>query len=167
MRIIGIDPGYGRTGYGIIEATGNRLRPLEFGLIETKAALPMERRLLQIYEALQEVMERRKPERMAVEQLFFNRNVTTAIAVGQARGVVLLAGTQAGLELAEYTPMQVKQTVVGYGKAEKQQIQAMVKMILRLERMPQPDDVADALAVAITDAHLFSFQRKAEGKMLR
>ncbi|GIM47210.1 crossover junction endodeoxyribonuclease RuvC [Collibacillus ludicampi] len=162
MRILGIDPGYGRTGYGVIDVYGNRLQAAEYGLIETDAALPMERRLQQIYDALRDIIARTSPERLALEQLFFNRNVTTAIAVGQARGVILLAGVQAGLSCAEYTPMQVKQSIVGYGKAEKQQIQEMVKIFLNLAQVPKPDDVADALAIAITDAHMFSFQTSLE-----
>lgn len=165
MRILGIDPGYGRTGYGVIDAYGNRLQAVEYGLIETSPTMSIGGRLKQIYDAIKEIIEKRQPERLAVEQLFFSRNVTTAIAVGQARGVILLAGTQAGLTFAEYTPMQVKQAVVGYGKAEKQQIQEMVKMFLHLSQIPKPDDVADALAIAITDAHMSSFQKKLEGKM--
>jgi crossover junction endodeoxyribonuclease RuvC len=165
MRILGIDPGYGRTGYGIIDVMGNRLQAVEYGLIETRADLPIEQRLYQIYEALQDIIARRKPDRLAMEQLFFNRNVTTAIAVGQARGVIMLAGVQAGLTFAEYTPMQVKQSIVGYGKAEKQQIQEMTKMLLKLPQVPKPDDVADALAVAMTDAYLSSFQSRLGQRM--
>ncbi|GAX91475.1 crossover junction endodeoxyribonuclease RuvC [Effusibacillus lacus] len=160
MRIVGIDPGYGRTGYGVIELTGNRLRPLEFGLIETSTKLSMEKRLLQIYDSLLEIFSRRKPESLALEELFFSRNVTTGIGVSQARGVVLLAAAQTGLQVAEYKPVQIKQSITGYGKAEKQQIQEMVRMFLGLQDVPKPDDVADALAVAITHAHMVPYLSK-------
>jgi crossover junction endodeoxyribonuclease RuvC len=153
MRILGIDPGYGRTGYGIIEMDGNRIRPVEYGLIETSSKIPMEQRLLQLYEAIIEIIDRRKPDSLAVEELFFSKNVTTGIGVSQARGVILLAGAQASLQLAEYKPVQIKQSVVGYGKADKKQVQEMVRMFLALQEVPKPDDVADALAVAITHAH--------------
>lgn len=153
MRILGIDPGYGRTGYGVIDMEGNRLRPVDFGLIQTASVESIENRLLQIHTALQEIIASHEPQVLVVEQLFFSKNVTTGISVAQARGVILLAGIQAGLEVFEYTPMQVKQAVVGYGGAEKRQIQEMVRILLSLPKIPKPDDVADALAVAITHAH--------------
>lgn len=162
MRILGIDPGYGRTGYGVIETDGNRLRPLEFGLIETNSKLTMEKRLLQLYDALLEIIDRRQPDSLAVEELFFSKNVTTGIGVSQARGVVLLAAAKTGLSLSEYKPVQVKQAIAGYGKAEKKQIQEMVRVFLSLPSVPKPDDVADALAVAITHAHTVPFQTKVE-----
>jgi crossover junction endodeoxyribonuclease RuvC len=165
MRILGIDPGYGRTGYGVIETDGNRLRPLEFGLIETGSQLSMEKRLLQLYEALLQIMDRRQPDSLAVEELFFSKNVTTGIGVSQARGVVLLAAAQSGLPVYEYKPVQVKQAIAGYGKAEKKQIQEMVRVFLSLPNVPKPDDVADALAVAITHAHTAPFQAKVERKI--
>lgn len=165
MRILGIDPGYGRTGYGVIETDGNRLRPLEFGLIETDSQLSMEKRLLQLYDALLQIIDRRQPDSLAVEELFFSRNVTTGIGVSQARGVVLLAAAQSGLPVFEYKPVQVKQAIAGYGKAEKKQIQEMVRVFLSLPNVPKPDDVADALAVAITHAHTAPFQAKVERKI--
>ncbi|BCJ88121.1 crossover junction endodeoxyribonuclease RuvC [Effusibacillus dendaii] len=167
MRIIGIDPGYGRTGYGVIQLDGSRIRSLEFGLIETQPGLRMEQRLLQIYDALLTIIERRKPDALALEELFFSRNVTTAIGVSQARGVVLLAAAQMGLPVSEYKPVQIKQAITGYGKADKQQMQEMVRLFLGLQDVPKPDDVADALAVAITHAHtapLTNRIRQAEGR---
>lgn len=160
MRIIGIDPGYGRTGFGVIDYIGNRLKPVEYGCIETKPHTPMPDRLFDIYGAVKEVIATHKPDAMAVEQLFFSKNVTTGIDVAQARGVVLLAAREAGLPVGEYTPMQVKQSLAGYGKAEKKQIQEMVRMFLGLDKIPRPDDAADALAVAITHAHSAPFQNR-------
>lgn len=164
MRILGIDPGYGRTGYGIVELAGNRIRPLEFGLVETNSKLPMEKRLLQIYDALRGIIARRKPDSLALEELFFSKNVTTGIGVSQARGIVMLAAAQTGMTVAEYKPVQVKQAIAGYGKADKAQIQEMVRMFLGLPDIPKPDDVADALAVAITHAHTAPFRLKAGEK---
>jgi len=153
QRIMGIDPGIARMGYGIIDVNGNHLRPVSFGCIETPAHTPVGNRLGQIYEELSSLLQQHKPQVMAVEELFFNRNTTTAFTVGQARGVAILAGVQAGADLAEYTPMAVKLAVVGYGRAEKAQVQEMVRVLLGLSERPKPDDTADALAVAITHAH--------------
>lgn len=153
QRIIGIDPGIARMGYGIIDVNGNHLRPVAFGCIETPAHTPVGNRLRQIYEELSALLQQHKPDAMAVEELFFNRNTTTAFTVGQARGVAILAGVQAGVSLAEYTPMEVKLAVVGYGRADKAQVQEMVRVLLALAERPKPDDTADALAVAITHAH--------------
>ncbi|MDB5083832.1 MAG: crossover junction endodeoxyribonuclease RuvC [Bacilli bacterium] len=153
LRILGVDPGYGRTGYGVIESQGHRLVPVEYGLIETQPKQAMEVRLRLIYDQLTEVCRRTSPDQMAVEQLYFNRNVTTAIAVGQARGVILLVGAQHNLRISEYTPMQVKQAVTGYGSADKKQMQEMVRILLGLQEPPRPDDVADAVAIAITHLH--------------
>ncbi len=154
MLVIGIDPGTARTGYGLIRETpeGN-LDTLTYGVIETPPHTPPEQRLLQLYTELQQILLLHRPDSGAVEKLFFQRNVTTAIAVGQARGVILLALAQAGLPVGEYNPMDVKQAVVGYGGAEKKQVQQMVTMLLSLESIPQPDDAADALAVAICHLH--------------
>lgn len=157
-RILGIDPGIARMGYGVIESVGNHLQPITFGCIETPAHTPVGERLKQIYQELLIILEEYNPDVMAVEELFFNRNTTTAFTVGQARGVAILAGVQAGLELAEYTPMQVKLAVVGYGKATKPQVQEMVRVLLGLSVRPKPDDTADALAVAITHAHTAPLQ---------
>ncbi|MFD2670463.1 crossover junction endodeoxyribonuclease RuvC [Marinicrinis sediminis] len=153
MRILGIDPGIAIVGFGFVDKKGNQLSPVQYGCIQTEAHTESGERLKQIYEAVCELMDRYQPDEIAVEKLFFNRNVTTAFAVGQARGVVLLAAAQRGVNIAEYTPLQVKQAVVGYGKAEKKQVQEMVKMILKLRVVPKPDDVADALAIAICHAH--------------
>ncbi|REK75944.1 crossover junction endodeoxyribonuclease RuvC [Paenibacillus paeoniae] len=153
MRVLGIDPGIAIAGFGFIDKAGHKLTPVQYGAITTEAHTPQEERLVQIYESAGALMDRYKPDTVAVEKLFFNRNVTTAFAVGQARGVIILAAAQRGLPVAEYTPLQVKQSVVGYGKAEKRQVQEMVKMFLKLSAIPKPDDVADALAVAICHAH--------------
>jgi crossover junction endodeoxyribonuclease RuvC len=152
-RILGVDPGIARMGYGVIEQQGNHLQAIAFGCIETPAHTALSSRLKSIYDQLTEVIRRHQPSVLAVEELFFSRNTTTAIAVGQARGVALLAAEQAGLRSAEYTPMQIKQAVVGYGKADKVQVQEMVRVLLNLRHRPKPDDTADALAVAITHAH--------------
>ncbi|MDQ0061303.1 crossover junction endodeoxyribonuclease RuvC [Paenibacillus harenae] len=153
MRVLGIDPGIAIAGFGFIDKTGHKLTPVQYGCIQTEAQTPPEERLLQIYESAGALMDKYKPDSVAVEKLFFNRNVTTAFAVGQARGVIILAAAQRKLPVAEYTPLQVKQAVVGYGKAEKRQVQEMVKMFLKLSAIPKPDDVADALAIAICHAH--------------
>lgn len=148
MRVLGVDPGTALCGYGVVDMEGNRLHVVAYGCVSThKDTLPAER-LVQVYDGIAQVIEQYRPEVLAVEELFMGRNITTAISVGQARGVVLLAGAQRGLEMAEYTPGQVKQAVVGYGKAEKAQVQQMVKVLLGLAEVPRPDDVADALAVA-------------------
>jgi crossover junction endodeoxyribonuclease RuvC len=153
LRIIGIDPGIAIVGFGIIEKQGNRLIPIQYGCIKTEAHTREALRLKQIYDAMTTLLEKYRPDVLAVEKLFFNRNVTTAFSVGQARGVIVLAGEEAGIPFYEYTPLQVKQAVVGYGQAEKKQIQEMVKLLLALPAPPKPDDVADALGVAITHAH--------------
>lgn len=153
MRIIGIDPGIAIVGFGIIDKKGNQLIPKQYGSIQTKAHTRESLRLKQVYDGMKELLEAYQPEVMGVEKLFFNRNVTTAFSVGQARGVILLAAEEANIPVFEYTPLQVKQAVVGYGGADKRQIQEMVKILLSLPQIPKPDDVADALGVAITHAH--------------
>jgi len=160
LRVLGIDPGIAIAGFGFIDKAGHKLTPVQYGAITTEAHTPQEERLVQIYESAGALMDRYKPDAVAVEKLFFNRNVTTAFAVGQARGVIILAAAQRGLPVAEYTPLQVKQSVVGYGKAEKRQVQEMVKMFLKLSAIPKPDDVADALAVAICHAHSAVMKQK-------
>ncbi|MCL6636825.1 MAG: crossover junction endodeoxyribonuclease RuvC [Alicyclobacillus sp.] len=152
-RIVGIDPGLGRMGYGVVDADGTRLTAVAYGCFETPAAMPLPDRLLELYNRLSGVLTRYQPQVAAVEELFFYRNTTTAFAVGQARGVAVLAAVQAGLRVAEYTPLQVKQAVSGYGKADKHQVQEMVRLLLQLPQRPTPDDAADALAVAICHAH--------------
>ncbi len=150
MRILGIDPGTGILGFGIIEATKGKVQLVDAGVIRTPVHEDDAVRLLTIYEELTDIIIQTKPAMMSVEKLFFARNVTTAMTVAQARGVVLLCGQQAGLALYEYTPMQIKQAITGYGKADKKQMQEMVRVILQLKEVPKPDDAADALAAAIT-----------------
>jgi len=150
MRILGIDPGTGILGFGIIQAEKGNIALVDAGVIRTPVHEDDAVRLLTIYEELTDIIADTKPQVMSVEKLFFARNVTTAMTVSQARGVVLLCGQQAGLELFEYTPMQIKQAITGYGKADKKQMQEMVKVLLRLQQIPKPDDAADALAAAIT-----------------
>jgi crossover junction endodeoxyribonuclease RuvC len=153
MRIMGIDPGTAITGFGLLEQEGSRLRLLEFGVIRTEPGVPDAARLLQIHREVKALLENHRPDAIAVEELFFNKNSRSVLAVGQARGVVMLAAAQAELRVEEYTPLQVKMAVVGYGRAEKRQVQEMVKVLLGLTRPPRPDDAADALAVAICHAH--------------
>jgi crossover junction endodeoxyribonuclease RuvC len=160
VRILGIDPGIAIVGFGFIDKVGSRLVPVQYGSIQTEAHTDPGLRLKQVYEATGQLLDKYKPDAVAFEKLFFNRNVTTAFSVGQARGVMILASVQRGLPIAEYTPLQVKQAVVGYGKADKKQVQEMVRMFLKLSAVPKPDDVADALAVAICHAHSSSLQAK-------
>lgn len=149
MVILGIDPGFAIVGWAVIESYRGGTRPLAFGAIRTPAHTDLEVRLLMIEEDLKTVIEKYKPDEMAIEELFFNTNTTTAIAVAEARGVILLTAHKMGLKIAEYTPLQVKQAVVGYGKAEKKQVIAMVTSILKLPAPPKPDDTADAVAIAL------------------
>jgi crossover junction endodeoxyribonuclease RuvC len=149
MRVIGLDPGTATTGYGVIEGDIEALLLVEYGAIVTPAGVPMPERLALIYNRLNELLARHDLGALSVEKLFFNRNVTTALTVGQARGVMLLAAHQAHIPVFEYTPLEVKQALVGYGRATKDQMQQMVRMILRLDKVPHPDDAADALANAI------------------
>lgn len=150
MTVIGIDPGLALMGFGVVESDGYRFKVHDYGVIETKAHIDDGERLLQLWNGLNVLIEKYKPDAISVEELFFNKNVKTAITVAQARGVALLAVKTNGIPLYEYTPLQVKQAVVGYGRAEKTQIQQMVKTILNLREIPKPDDAADALAIAIT-----------------
>jgi crossover junction endodeoxyribonuclease RuvC len=154
MLVIGVDPGTATTGYGLVrENPDGSLSLVEYGAILTPADLPMPQRLLELHRQLRQILLLHRPESGAVEKLFFHRNVTTAISVGQGRGVALLALAEAGLEVAEYTPLQVKQAVAGYGGADKNQVQQMVRVLLGLDHIPTPDDAADALAVAICHIH--------------
>ena len=151
MRIIGIDPGTGILGFGVIEVVSGRpMRMVTAGVIRTPANTPLEDRLVEIYDGLKEIITETSPSVMSIEKLFFAQNVTTAISVSHARGVAMLAGRQAGLEIGEYTPLQIKQTLTGYGRADKKQMQEMVRMQLGLQDVPRPDDAADGLAAAIT-----------------
>ncbi|HZL08001.1 MAG TPA: crossover junction endodeoxyribonuclease RuvC [Candidatus Dormibacteraeota bacterium] len=150
MRILGIDPGTGILGFGVIDVVKGKATLVDAGVIRTSAKDEDAVRLQTIFEEITDIIAETKPAEMAVEKLFFAQNVTTAMTVSQARGVVLLAGKQAGLEIFEYTPLQIKQSLTGYGRAEKKQIQEMVRVILQLKEVPKPDDCADALAAAIT-----------------
>lgn len=150
MRILGIDPGTGILGFGVIDVEKGKVRMVDAGVIRTPVKEDDAVRLQTIYEELTDIIAQNKPQIMSVEKLFFAKNVTTAMTVAQARGVVLLTGKQAGMEIFEYTPMQIKQALTGYGRADKKQIQEMVRVILELKEVPKPDDCADALAAAIT-----------------
>lgn len=153
MRLIGIDPGYAIVGFGIVDYEKNKFIPVEFGAITTQAETPFNTRLKIIYDDLCYVLDKYKPEQMSIEKLFFNTNQKTGIDVAQARGVTLLAAVQRNIEVFEYTPLQVKQAVVGYGRAEKKQVQELTRQILNLKQVPKPDDTADALALAICHGH--------------
>ncbi|MDD3925751.1 MAG: crossover junction endodeoxyribonuclease RuvC [bacterium] len=159
MIVLGIDPGTAITGYAFIEERGQTLRALDYGAVITAAGEDPALRLLAIYRELSDKIAAFQPHEAAVEELFFCRNVTTAIAVGQARGVAVLAAANAGLPVAEYTPLQVKQAVVGYGRASKEQVQFMIKSIFGLKEIPKPDDVADAMAIAVCHIHAAPMQR--------
>lgn len=150
MRIIGIDPGTGILGFGVIDVVKGKMTLVDAGVIKTPAHTPLDVRLEDIFDSLIEIIGQTKPDSMSIEKLFFAQNVTTAMSVSHARGVAMLAGRKGGLPIAEYTPLQIKQTVTGYGKAEKQQVQEMVRIQLGLSKIPEPDDCADALAAAIT-----------------
>lgn len=152
MRIIGIDPGTGILGFGVIDALRGTYVLVDAGVITTPAHTPLDERLEEIFDGLTDIIAETKPDVMSIEKLFFARNVTTAMSVSHARGVAMLAGRKARLAIAEYTPLQIKQTITGYGKADKKQIQEMVRMQLGLQSVPKPDDAADALAAAITHA---------------
>ena len=149
MKILGIDPGYGITGFGLVEVQGGQYRLLRCGAITTPAGMDFSARLEIIYEDMRKLLELAKPDVVAIEELFFGQNVTTGIGVAQSRGVILLAIRQAGLEVHSYKPMQVKQAVVGYGNATKHQVMDMTKRLLHLDAMPKPDDAADAIAIAL------------------
>jgi crossover junction endodeoxyribonuclease RuvC len=153
MLVLGIDPGTAITGYGLVKGEGDDLTLVAYGAITTSSDWPLPERLQRIYQELTALIEDQQPTAAAVEELFFSKNVRTALSVGQARGVALLAAANAGLPIHEYTPLQVKQAIAGYGRATKDQVQQMVKMLLALDSVPQPDDAADAIAVAICHIH--------------
>jgi len=159
LLIMGVDPGTAITGFGLVKYSGNRFSLVECGCIRTAPGVLLARRLQVLFGELNDIIGRYKPEHFAVEELFFNKNTRTALAVGHARGVAILTAANAGLPVFEYTPLQVKQSVVGFGRAAKTQVQFMVKTILALPVAPAPDDVADALAVAICHAHLYKWER--------
>ncbi len=153
MRILGIDPGYAIVGYGVLDYDRNRFSVVNYGAITTEAGRPFDSRLKEIYDDMCSLLDMAKPDCMSIERLYFTNNKTTGIDVAQARGVIMLAAAQRGIEIYEYTPLQVKQAVVGYGRAEKHQVQEMVKNILNLKEVPKPDDTADAVALAICHGH--------------
>lgn len=153
MRVLGVDPGYAIAGYGVVERAKTGYSVITFGAVTTPSHTPFEDRLSEIYDDFCSLFAAYQPDAMAIETLFFTTNKTTAMAVAQARGVILLAAKQAGVPMFEYNPLQVKQGVAGYGKATKKQVQDMVKRLLHLKKTPQPDDAADALAIALCHAH--------------
>ncbi len=152
MIILGIDPGYATTGFGLLKAERSDYSLLQYGTITTPADLPFPQRLNMLYEDMTRLLEVTKPEAVAVEELFWGHNITTGIGVSHGRGVILLAIERAGVPLYEYTPMQVKQAVVGYGKAEKRQVMEMTRRLLKMDKIPRPDDAADAIAIALCHA---------------
>ena len=153
MVVLGIDPGYAIVGYGVVKYENNRFTPVEYGAVTTKAGVEFSARLEHIYTDVYDIMNRLKPDALSIEKLFFNTNTTTAIDVAQARGVILLAAKQNNIPVFEYTPLQVKQSVTGYGKAVKPQVMELTRRLLGLEKCPKPDDTADALAMAICHCH--------------
>lgn len=153
MIILGIDPGYAIVGWGIIDYTANRFSVIDYGAVTTEAKTPFNERLEAVYDGVEDIIKRYKPSALAIEKLFYNTNAKTVIDVAQARGVINLAAVKNGVPIFEYTPLQVKQSVVGYGRAEKKQVQEMTRVILKLEKIPKRDDTADALAMAICHAH--------------
>ena len=153
MIILGIDPGYAIVGWGVIEYTRSHFKVLGYGAIETPAGLKTEQRLSMIYDGINQLVDTYKPDQMAIEELFFNTNITTGIKVAEARGVIIMAANKRGVDVFDYTPLQVKQSVVGYGRADKKQVITMVTMLLNLPKPPKPDDTADALAIAVCHAH--------------
>ena len=153
MIILGIDPGYAIVGYGIVKYEGNKFTPIHYGAVTTPASMPFNQRLDKIFNDLTDILDKYNVDAMSIEKLFFNTNTTTAIDVAQARGVIVLSAVRHGVEVFEYTPLQVKQAVTGYGRAEKKQIQEMTRIMLGLQSVPKPDDTADALALAICHGH--------------
>ncbi|MBQ7598345.1 MAG: crossover junction endodeoxyribonuclease RuvC [Clostridia bacterium] len=166
MKILGIDPGYAIIGYGVLEYRNNHFTVVDYGAITTDAGVPFNRRLEIIFDELSALLEKHRPDAMSVEKVFYNNNAKTVIDVSQARGVIMLAAQKARVPVFEYTPLQVKQSVVGYGRAEKKQIQEMTRRILNLDEVPKPDDTADALAMAICHGHTGASQLGA-GRTLR
>lgn len=160
MRVLGIDPGFAITGYSVIDYTGNKFKLITSGSIQTKAGVSFPLRLSKIYNELKLLIQEYKPDSMAVEELFFNDNIKTGINVAQARGIILLVGSQLMIDTYEYTPLQVKQAVVGYGRAEKKQVQKMVQSILNIDKIAKLDDITDSMAIAICHAHSAKFSEK-------
>ena len=164
MLIMGIDPGTAITGFGIIDNKGNNFKPIHYGCIRTSSKLALAERLQLIHKDMIDLIDEFRPEACAIEQLFFNKNIRTALAVGHARGVIMLAAANKDIPVFEYTPLQVKQSVVGYGRAQKSQVQKMVQTFLALNQIPKPDDVADALAISICHAHSYKLTRQLRAK---
>ncbi len=164
MRIMGVDPGLATTGYGIIEKEASDYYPVTYACIRTPAGRDLGSRLLDIYQKVAAVIEEHRPHELAVEDIFFNTNAKSAFLVGQARGVILLAAAHTGVPVYTYTPLQVKQGVVGYGRAEKRQVQEMIRIILKLKEKPRPDDAADALAIALCHGNFGRYSRLLEGR---
>ena len=160
MRILGIDPGYAIMGWAVLDMEGNHFKAVDYGSITTDAGVPMPERLEHLYAQLSSIIEQYRPQEASIEELYFNNNAKTVIQVGQARGVAVLACIQGGLSISEYTPLQIKQALVGYGRADKKQGQAMVKTILNLKEVPKPDDTADAVAAAICHGHSAGNRRR-------
>ena len=160
MRIIGIDPGYAITGYSVVDYSGNHFTLIDSGSIQTKTGVPLPIRLAKIYDDMNLLIDKYNPDAISIEELFFNRNTTTAIAVAEGRGAVLIVAAKRNVPIFEYTPIQVKQGVVGYGRADKKQVQMMVKTILNLEKVPKLDDTTDAIAIAICHAHSSRFAKE-------
>ncbi len=160
MRVLGVDPGSLKSGYGIVDEHNTQLTVVEYGVIKTTSKAPLAQRLLRISTRLQELIEHYAPQEVAVEDVFVAKNAKTSLKLGQARGAILLTAAQAGLPVMEYTPLEVKQSVVGYGRADKFQVQQMVKVLLKLDSIPRPDDAADALAIAICHHHSANMKRQ-------
>ncbi len=173
MIIIGIDPGLATIGFGVIDYSGNRFRTLDYGVLTTPAHTPIPSRLEKIYSDAQALFAKYRPDAISMEELYFSKNVTTGIPVAEARGVLLLAAQKAGVNIYEYNPAEVKQAIVGYGKAEKKQVMEMTRMLLHLDKIPRPDDAADALAIAVCHAHcsgslnVFAMNRGATRRNIR
>jgi len=165
MIILGIDPGFAIVGYGVLEYVNNKFCSISYGVLTTKAETPLAQRLVNIETGICEIINNYKPDAIAVEELFFNKNIKTALSAAHGRGVVMLAAAKSGANVFEYTPLQIKQAVTGYGRADKAQMQQMVKVLLNLKEMPKPDDAADALAAAICHAHTSAMSSLGYGKL--
>lgn len=167
MRVLGIDPGSETLGWGVVEGTGLKYSPVDFGTVRSSTRQAFSKRLLSVFNGVEEVIERFQPDVLSIEDAFYAANAAVAMKLGQVRGVVLLLGEQRGLEIAEYAPRLIKQTVVGYGNAEKHQVQQMVKVLLRMKEIPKPHDAADALAIAICHFHHAGMRRKIESAIFK